>query len=296
MSAIDQEIISVTRTAYGVYLQTTKTLGLPFTLIPNTTLNERLNIQAKVKPNANEVPNMRYLAIGNLGHATQKADDGSDETIPVPHRSNDAGLYGQIPFVLRELSNDLPANRRAQYALRRIESHNGVQYFAYYLRRLNLDGVLPMLQQIEVVDGVETVTQYVPTTDDLNPKRPEISNSGIVLGSDRSISASAIIKANLTAEDVAEILAAHKIRTGSARSPVLSELALCSGVDRTVPGQSGTGANFSYLEAIAVQVNVFIGTNHSLGYASNGAEFTFDVGGVEPTLGEDDANAAVWLS
>jgi hypothetical protein len=295
MSAIDQEIISVTRTAYGVYLQTVKTLGIPFNLIANTTLNERLNIQPGVKPAVNEIPNMRYLAIGNLGHVTVKADDGSDETIPVPHRSNDAGAYGLVPFVLREITNDLPANRRGMYGLRRQEQHFGKQYFAYYLRRIDMTNVVPQLQQIEVIDGVETVTQYVPTSDDLNPTRPSISNSGVILGSDRSISASAILQVKLTAEDVAEILAAHKIRTGSSRSPVLSEMLLCSGVDRTVAGPSSSGANFNYLETIAVQVNVFIGTNHSLGYASNGATFTFDVGGVEPTLGEDDVNAATFL-
>ncbi|MFO5890678.1 hypothetical protein ACLBSJ_33215, partial [Klebsiella pneumoniae] len=45
MSAIDQLYTIVTRTAYGSYLQTSQYLGIPFKLIPNTTLNEKFSIQ-----------------------------------------------------------------------------------------------------------------------------------------------------------------------------------------------------------------------------------------------------------
>lgn len=295
MSAIDQQIISVTRTAYGVYLQTIKQLGLPFNMIANTTLNERRNVQAGVKPAAGEVPVMRYLAIGNLGHVTVKADDGSDESLAVPHRANDAGLYNQIPFVLREVTDDLPAVMRNKFALRTTEVHNGKNYFAYYLMRMDYANVVPQLQQVEVIDGVATVTPYVPTTNDLNPERPQISNSGVVVGSDKSVSASAIITVKLDSSVIAEILNAHRVRTGSTRSPVISELALCSGVDKQVQGVSGGSGTFMYTEAIAVQVNVHISTNHPLGYSSNGATLTFDVGGVEPMLAQDSINQATWL-
>lgn len=295
MSAIDQQIISVTRSAYGVYLQTLKQLGLKFTLVPNTTLNEKLQVQSGVTPTAAEIPNMQYIGIGNRGHATVKADDGSDETVPVPHRANDAAAYNMIPFVLREVTDDLPANLRARYRLRKLETHGGVQYYAYYLRKLNLSTVVPQLQQVEVIDGVATVTQYVPTTDDLNPTPPAISNSGVVLGSNVSVSASAIITVKLDSTDIAEILNAHRIRTGSTRSPVISEIQLVSGVDRDVQGSSGTSGSFMYTEVIAAQVNVHISTNHPLGYSSNSATLTFDVGGVEPMLAENGVNQATFL-
>lgn len=210
MSTIDQQIIATTRTCYGVFLQTCKNLGLPFTLIPNTTLNEKFGIQANVAPAANEMPNMSYLVIGNLGHATARAEDGSDETIPVPHRASDAGLYGQIPFALREVTNDLPAGSiRNKYCLRRQETHNGVNYYAYYGLRLNFSGVVPQLQKVEVIDGEAVVTPFVPTTDNLNPARPEITNSGVVLGSNSSVSASAIVQVVLDADMIAEIINAH---------------------------------------------------------------------------------------
>lgn len=292
MASIDQEIIGITRTVYGTYLQTVKNLGLPFTMVPNTTLNERFNVQSGVVPEPHQVPSMRYLAIGNLGHVTVKADDGSDETVPMIHRATDAGLYGQIPFVLREINNDLPAHERARYGIRVQESHDGREYIAYYLRRIDMTNVTPQLQRVEIIDGVSTVTPFTPSTDNLNPQRPKIPNSGIVVGSNSSESASAVVTVNLGPDDVEEILNAHRIRTGSTRSPVISELALISGIDKEVSGNTGGAGNFTYYEVIAAQVNVHISTYHALGYATNGATFTLDVGGVEPTLGEQDVDGA----
>lgn len=294
MAAIDQEIIGVTPTIYGTYLQTAKKMNLPFTLLANTTLNEKFGVQSGVLPNAGQMPGMRYLAIGNLGHSTVKAEDGSDETVPIMHRATDAGLYGQIPFVLREANNDLPVHERRRYAMRVSEIHDGRNYYAYYLRRIDMTGVVPQLQRVEIVDGIATVTPFTPTTDNLNPKRPKVPNTGLILGSSSSESASAVVTVELGPDDVREIVEAHQIRTGSTRSPVISELALVSGVDKEVPGNVGGGGSFTYDEVIAAQINVHISTYHAVGYATNGATFTLDVGGVEPTLGEMDEDNATF--
>ena len=296
MSAVDNQIISVTRTIYGAALQTCLKLGLSFKLVPNTTLNERLTIQAGVAPSAGETPSMRYLVFGNKGHNTVVADDGSDEVIPVPHTADHAGLYGLIPIVLRETNNDLPAQLRANYALRRIEPHNGVNYVAYYGLRLDYSAVMVSYQEVRIVDGEPVVTPYTPNSDNLNPPRPEISNSGVVLGSDASISSSAIVQIKLTEAMIAEIVNAHRIRTGSARSPVLSEFGFCSGVDRSVQGSSGGSGTFMYQEVIACQLNVIISTHHAIGYSSTGATLTFDVGNTEPLLGENSLNGTTWLN
>lgn len=297
MSAIDQQIIAVTRTCYGVFLQTCKNIGAPFSLIANTTLNEKLSIQANVAPSASEIPNMTYLVIGNLGHATVTADDGSDETIPVPHRASDAGLYGQIPFVLRETTDDLPAGSfRDKFCLRRQETHNGKTYYAYYGLRLDFSTVVPQLQKVEIINGEVVVTQFVPTTDNLNPPRPEITNSGVVLGSNSSVTAAAIVTITLDADMIAEIINAHKVRTGSVRSPVISEIGLVSGVNRSVAANSGSGGSFQFKEVIAAQINVHISTYHAVGYSSNKMDLTLDIGGVEPLLGTDSVGSATWLS
>lgn len=292
---IDQQLINVVRTCYSAYLQTTKYLGLsPFRVIPHTTLNEKFGIENNTIPAVGEIPNVRYMVIGNMGHYTIKATDGSDETANVLHRSNDAALYNHIPFVVREPNDDLPADRRDQYCLRTQENYFGKPYIVYYGRRMSVTGVQPQLLEITVIEGVLTTVQYIPTVNDLNPVPPKIPNSGTVIGSNKTISASAIVKVNLSAEEIREITNAHRIRTNSNRSPIISEIGLCSGVDRKVNASSSGGPSFQYLEVIACQVNVFISTNHPVGYNSNGLNLTFDIGGVEPTLGSNAVNQATF--
>lgn len=293
---IDQQLINVVRTCYSAALQTTKYLGLtPFVMLPNTTLNQKYGIQNGIAPSAGEMPSVRYMVIGNMGHYTIKASDGSDETANVLHRSNDAALYNGIPFVVREPGNDLPADQRELYCLRTEENYFGKQYIVYYGYRLTMTGVRPQLLEMTVVDGVIQTEPYTPTVNDLNPVPPKIPNSGTVIGSNKTISASAIVKVNLTAEQIREITNAHRIRTNSNRSPIISEIGLCSGVDRRVTATGTGGPSFQYLEVIACQVNVFIATNHPIGYNSNGLNLTFDIGGVEPTLGSNAVNQATFV-
>lgn len=291
---IDQQLINVTRTCYAAYLQTAKYLGLtPFRLIPHTTLNEKFGVEVGVAPAVGESPNVRYLVIGNMGHYTVKGPDGADEVANRIHRANDAALYNHIPFVMREAGGpDLPADRRDMYCLRTTESYGGKNYIVYYGRRISVAGVQPQLLELEVINGVVTAKPYVPTVDDLNPVPPVISNSGTVIGSNKTVSASAIVKVNLSAEEIRDITDAHRIRTGSIRSPIISEMGLCSGVDKrvTAPGQG-----FQYNEVIACQINVFISTNHPIGYNSSGLDLTFDIGGVEPALGSNAVNQAKFV-
>lgn len=283
---IDEQLINVTRTAVSGYLQTHKFLGLsPYRPIKNTTLNEKFNVMAEDLPGPNQIPNNRYMVIGNMGHRNVRGPDGADESEVVIHRADHTALYNHIPFVMRLEENDLTASQRANYALRTIENHDGKNYVVYYARRFDVSLVTPQIIEIEIIDGVSVTKPYIFTSDNLNPARPEISNNGTVVGSNRNISTSAIVTINLTAEDVHEIVMAHRIRTGSNRSPVISELGICSGVDKMNDAVSGIGS-FQYNEVIACQINTFIASNHPIGYNSSGLTIRLDIGATEPTLGD----------
>lgn len=289
---IDEQLINVTRTIYSGYLQTYKYLGIfPYKPHKNTTLNEKFGVLADVEPAGEQMPNCRYLVIGNMGHRNVKNEDGSDESEVVIHRSNHAALYNHIPFVMRKMDNDLTAIQRASYGLRVIESWNGEDYIVYYARRFNVSLVKPQLIEVETINGIQSTKPYIPSVDDLNPKRPELTNNGTVVGSNRNISSSAIITVELTAEDVYEIVQAHRIRTGSSRSPVISELGICSGIDRQHEAVTPSGS-FQYTEIAACQINTFIASNHPIGFNSSGLTLRLDVGNTEPTLGDQAVNQA----
>jgi hypothetical protein len=294
MSILDQQVVNVTRTAIGALLQTFKFFGLPQkqALLKNSTLNQKFNVQNNVMPADAQSLNFRYLVIGNKGHYTVIADDGSDETDVRPHRTNHNGLYNHIPFALREVTDDFTQLEREQYALRTPETHNGKPYFAYYAYRINISAVIPQLLEVEIINGVEVTRPYVPTLEDLNPIPPAIPNTGIVVGSPKYISASAIAEVKWTKEIIAEIVNAHRVRTGSTRSPVISEVGLVTGVDKLVPGPAGGGGSFDYNEVIGAQIAVHVATNHPIAYNSNGLTMVYDVGASEPMLGDQALNVA----
>jgi 5-oxopent-3-ene-1,2,5-tricarboxylate decarboxylase/2-hydroxyhepta-2,4-diene-1,7-dioate isomerase len=64
---------------------------------------------------------------------------------------------------MRPLTSDLSASERANYALRREETHNGTVYACYYLRRLDLSSVTPTLELRTTVNG--KLTQHGNTRD-----------------------------------------------------------------------------------------------------------------------------------
>lgn len=277
------EIIHYTRTVLGEYIQTVNWPHLPFEMAPNTTLNEKFEILPKVVPEAGERPAMRYFTIGNLGHRTVQNADRSEEPEPIPHSPTDAACYNHIPFVLRENTgdNDLSTEQRNRYCLRKIETHNGKEYIAYYGRRIDMNQSRAKFQKLTKDEEQVYPEDYTFTTDNLNPPVPSVGYEGVRTGSRIQYTATAVMRIPLDSTDIAEIVHAHQIRTGSIRSPIISEIALCTGVDRVVPLPS---SNVGYTEVIACQVNLFMSTHHAVGYQSGGMEIVVDFGAAEAQL------------
>lgn len=277
----------ITRTLWGADLQASLLLGLPYVPKDNTTLNEKFDIEAGAVYDASAVsPKLQYLAIGNQGHKIMTGAEGIQYTSPVNHRASDAALFNHIPFVLRTVDNDLTVSERANYALRRQETHNGVNYFAYYLKRMDLSGIVTELQKSVVLDGVSTTTPYAPTTDNLSPIPPETASEGVILSDGTFLSTSAILDLAFSASDVANLIEVATIMYENENMAVVSEVALCSGIDKTVTGPATGNTQINYVEAIAVQVATFITTYYAMAFSNQGFGFKVELGATEPLLGE----------
>lgn len=273
---------NITRTIYGSYLQTCKQLGLPFVLAANTTLNEKFGIQQNVVPDSNQIPNMRYFSIGNGGHRMTIGAGGVAMPEPVQHLATDAALYKHLPFVLRETNNDLTTAERAHYALRRTEVHNGITYVAYYLKRMDLTGVAAAMEHITVTDGISSVSSFVPDNSNLNPVPPVLSSSGVNVVSGDYVAATAKIGLVLSQIDAAELLNVATVLFNDDNYAIISEIALCSGVDKLVAVTGAGSASFNFTEAIGVQVVSHINTVLLMKFSNNGTEVLLDVGATEP--------------
>lgn len=277
----------ITRTVYGSKLQTSLLLNLPFTITKNTTLNEKFDIEAGTPTPNGIIPSLRYFTIGNGGHRVVTGADTIPYTEPLTHRATDAALFNHIPFVLREPTNDLTVTERAKYGLRREETHNGRNYFAYYLKRLNIaEEVLAEMHYTKVQDGVSTTVPFEPTTAHLNPEPPEIPNTGVNSTNGDYLSASAIVPIEFEAKDVEELVNVAKILYDNENLALISEFGLCTGVDKTVTGQGAGGAQFNYLEAVGVQIAMHVTAYYPVGYTNEGFDFKLQVGKTEPLIGQ----------
>jgi hypothetical protein len=274
---------STVRTVYGAYLQTCHYLKVPFTVVNHTTLNEKLNIFSDLVLAQGEVPSTAYFCIGNGGHRAAIGADGVALIEVVQHTPRHAGLYNQLPFVLRRPANDLTQAERAKYRLRRIEYHDSVQYVAYYARVLDLTSSIPQMEHVTIIDGVKETTPFIPTTSDLNPVPPAIPNTGAVVVTGDYLFCSARIPMILNSQDVTEFLNVANIIYGSENYATISEIALCSGIDRIVSGIFN-GVTATYTDAIAVQIVNFISAFYSMPFNNEGLSIHTSVGSVEPLL------------
>lgn len=272
----------VTRTIYSIYMQSCLATGVAPSYLPFTTLNEKLSINASTAPTNTDRPRLTYWAIGNRGHSISMGADNIPLPKEVPHRGTDAALYGQIPFILRPLVTDLTAGERAKYALRREEVHDGIRYAAYYLKRVDMTSVTPTMEYTTVVDGVSTTVPFVPNASNLNPTPPAVDNTGTEVVSGDYVTASVRLSLPLSEAEANELLDVGRILFDNENAAIISEIALCMGVDKTVSVTNTGGGTFNMLEAIGVQIAMHIPALVPVSYSNTGIAYTVDIGATEP--------------
>ncbi len=279
---------NVVRTVYGAFLQTTQLLNLPFEQIAHTTLNEKFNIDNNFVLPAGDMPFLQYVGIGNGGHQMVIGANNIAVPQPIQHSPTDAALYNQLPFVLRLPSNDLTPAQMAGYRLRTLVTYGGVQYIAYYLKVLNLANTaagitsdVPSMLYNTVSNGSVTSTGFVPSASNLNPTPPSINTSGVVSTTGDYVAATAKVPFTMSLFDISEFLNVANIIYGDPSYAIISEIALCSGIDSAVTG-TFNGISQNYTEAMVVQVMTFISSFYAAQFTNSGINLLMDVGAVEP--------------
>lgn len=273
----------VVRTIAGVELQTSSLLNIPYRVREFSTLNEKFGVHEDVGISDQELPNLAYMAVGNGAHRNIDGKDGIPIIERVPHRPENLALYNHLPFVLRLPQEDLAAEERIKYRMRAQLDVNGVTYIAYYLKTLDLSETQPRLELKEVRDGVVVSQEYQYSRDNLNPVKPRLTPNQVLTTAGDYISATAKIPYELTVSDIDELLNVANIIYGSESYAIISEIALCTGVDRSVTGDFN-GTTMGYVESIATQVYSIINSFNLLQSNNGGVRGYFDIGSVEPLL------------
>jgi hypothetical protein len=269
------------KTIWHSELEAARRRGGVYTPSPFSTLNEKFGILAGETLPANVMPEIGFLTIGRGGHRNVSGANNASLTDTLQHRITDACLFEHIPWVLRETNNDLPAAERKKYRLRRLEQHNGKDYFAYYMKAVTISSTATEIKKITIVNGEAVIDTYTPTAQQLSPVPVSMTNGEVNESTGTSLSVSSEIREVLTNSDMSEIINACEIIYGDRRYAQITEMSLCSGADTQITVNDG-GIPVTYDEVRVAQCLSFIGCDYTLMYQNNNITLDFSVGNSLP--------------
>jgi len=253
----------------------------------NSTLNEFYKLMTARIPDPKARPTLKYMALGYKGHRVEN-DGEIDDVVPVGKRQTTSGMFSEVPWVLRPLDNDLSDEQRKNYRFRTQVKINGRDYWAYYLRVLDMRTIATSDVETIRENGVPRMGDFVYTDAELHPVPATLpdydydDDDTVEMPDGRYVESGVDLQIVWNDFDVQEYLNVISIMRGNPNRAVISEIALCSGLDVPETGKSATGSPFSYTEAIGVQALYHISMYANLAQTNENLALTVRIGQPAP--------------
>lgn len=262
-------------------LEILRSMAIPFNVMSFSTLNEKYQL-GNITPPSTGYPTLKYLAIGRGGHRNVIGGNSSGLVDILEHSVTDAALFEQIPFVLVPITDDISNLERAKYRIRKLETHNGIQYFAYYLKVIPENSITPEIRVIELSNGVKiSDVPYIASASSLAPTPVDLSNTVVNTVEGRHIVVQSKINIQLDAADIIAINDAITTIYGDVRYATISELGIVSAYDININSTLG-GVSVSYDEVRSAQIMCFIGTQIPLQHYPELVDVTYGLSNTSP--------------
>ena len=269
-------IINSQRTIYGLTCSKYQRWGKEYIPLPNTTLNEKFDINPTDQAPTGVYPTTNYYAIGVGGTEVVSGLGGYSFST---HKPTDAALFEQVPFVMRKITNDLTVEEQSQYRFKLTRIVNGVEYNCYYLKNIPKDTVRDGIYKVNVSDGVSKLSPFTTNTDEyLNPVPRD--PTGALFNQDETGYVTALSKAvfSLDINEIDELRNVLNILYGVDHNKTITEIGVCMGVDRVINNS---------VDAIAVQIEFHLEVELSAMLdLANTSDFirSIELGGSEPLV------------
>jgi len=239
-------MVDYVRSPLGAQQQLAKLFGLPPQPTEGMTLNTLLDIHADELFEETDDPVAKYITFGIGGHKV--IDNGVDYGFSEHPRCGEvASLWEHVPFIIRPIDNDLTGETREKYRLRRLEEYNGEQYWAYYAMVIDIGDSVPHSYEMDTLVDNTDVTP-IETANLTLSSGPPTDQSELEEKSTVLIRTSLNFSISLDENETSELREAVNMYNGGddPEYSVISEIGLCTGVDRPLDDQLGG----TYNEAI----------------------------------------------
>lgn len=268
-------VFNTVRTIYTVRLQTFMLCNLPYKPLPNTTVNEKLDILSHIDPTG--YPKLNLITIGVGGDTT--INNNIRELRRSWHSAKDGVLFKYLPFIIREADKDLTAEEKRKFRLRRIEIINNKEYACYY--GLVIDSFKYENLLFKVNSSVEDNFIRVYRTENdptiLNPT--PVTNTDLLNAKGEYALNMCKVPLIITLDLFNELRNSLKIKYPNDNVDMISEIGLCTSED--YQDENGN------IEAISVETAYFVDVGIDLQATESyqkDLELYLEIGGMEPLI------------
>lgn len=220
-------LINSQRTLYGIDIQLCMLIGKEYIPAPNTTLNEKFNLDVDLDVDEYIYPTLKYYTVGvggNVGIFNKDVHSYSD------HGVMDAALFKHVPFVIRKIDEDLTDSEQFNYRFKIKEIINGIEYYCYYLKLIPNINYRNSYYNVTVTDGLSKLSLLDMNTDKyLNPvERDRLLTEDNYLINEYATK-SIKLEFSLLGNELVDLNNAISIKYGDGIK--LKEIGVCSGVE-----------------------------------------------------------------
>lgn len=276
-----------TPTIWGGLMQTCTFAHCKIPGIKYISMNERLEILQDVKLAEGEYAHLKAWYIGDQGHYQRiDATDGETYLDAAKHKPVHAACFRPRPFALRPEGQDLTPQEQEKYCSRRLETLDGVRYWAYYGMWIkDLDQKTPKVYLTTVTDGVEDTKEYITSNGNLYPTHEVIPPDGSITTDSSVVTVSLTHNITFTPKDVQEYMNVARILfKGNEKRAIVSEIALATGGEKVISTTTDGGAPINFKEIVQSWIAAFVSTYQPLVFNTNGFTMELELGVTEPML------------
>lgn len=242
-----------TPTGIGIIINAAIQCKQSVTIPANTTLNELRGImatQATGKKNGRDFE-LGWFGIGLKGSKSIGENaDGIEVRRLYRHTAADFNAFKPIPFLMRELANDIDDEERKKYGLREVRKIGSKTYVLYWVRAIGFTLFDPTMKTgyRDPVTGNNEEDTFTPKESNLSPVPEELLTTDSVPASDQFMIGYGLLDLSLEAAELDEIRNVCTILYGTPSIAALSETYLVYGIPTRTTGASANGGTVAYTE------------------------------------------------